>query len=113
MGFYLISGLMEHDESLTYSVSTMPGYSFPEEDQNMLRDCLLFHCGYLKDEVTSLFNLSIIPKHNLTLKLRTNQNAKPKIPPKPSPKILPTKMKRLQHFLCLLKRIKILIMHNI
>ena len=88
MGFYMMSGLMEYNKNETYTLATMNSYAFIEEDQNLLRDCLLFHCGYLKDEVTSLFNLTnIIPKHNLALKQKTNRIAKPKIPPKPSSKI--------------------------
>ena len=80
MGFYLLSSLMEHNGDLKYPILDKTHLCFGLNDLIMLQDSLLFHCGYSKNELKDVFNLSSsLPpakRKNTTQNQQTNQNAK-------------------------------------
>ena len=85
---------MEHDGNQIYSFSNMKNTYLEVEELNRVRDCLLFHCGYSKEEITTFFNLNTIPKQNTKAKAETNKNSKSKRLPKSSQKVTSNKKKK-------------------
>ena len=58
MGFYLLSSLMEHDKDMKYSLTNKKDMCFTINQQAMLRDSLLFYCGYSNNDIKEVFDLS-------------------------------------------------------
>ena len=87
MGFYLLSSLMEHDKDMKYSLTNKKDMCFTINQQAMLRDSLLFYCGYSNNDIKEVFDLSrtkvspprTIQRNKNTTSNTSSKGGKPKI----------------------------------